>query len=133
MTLKNVLHYLKEIILVTLKQRLEKLESASRCRFSDVDSDIRDNAFRECMESLRNAIPSDEPKYIELPYSRQCDYRGVINHDEKRHALANRIKAGTLRLYDHKVLNAISIQSLETIGMSAVEFVLMIDDLLESI
>jgi len=119
--------------MLTLKQRLEKLELASRIRVLDVDSDIEDIAFRECMESLRNAIPDDEPKYIEFPYSRQYDYKGVIHHYEKLHDLANRIKAGELTFDDQSVLNALPIEALEALGMSSNDFVLRIDGLLESV
>ena len=80
--------------MATVKQRLEELESVSRRRFVDADATVRSHAFGKCMESLRNSIPSDEPKYIQLPNSTKLDYSGVVYHDKKCNALASRIKGG---------------------------------------
>jgi len=118
--------------MATVKQRLEELESVSRRRFVDADATVRSHALGKCMESLKNSIPSDEPKYIQLPHSTKLDYSGVVYHDKKCNALAS-LKVGELTLDDQNSLDALPIEALKTLGMSAKDFVMMIDDLLDSI
>jgi hypothetical protein len=78
-----------------------------------------------CYEALASALPDDGLIVIYNPDDPPA-FTGRIYHSEKRKALADRIIAGTTSESDNMVLNAIPESALQILGMTAAEFVVLV-------
>lgn len=118
--------------MATLKNRLEALKSTSKTNPINAEA-IRLKKFGEasglCYQKLQVSLPSDPYKYVN---GKHIDYRNHITHEDKREVLAKRIKAGGITKEDQQVLDALPLDALEVMGMTAAEYIIFIQEVLDS-
>lgn len=118
--------------MATLKSRLEVLESTSNTNPINAEA-IKLKKFGVasglCYQKLKVSLPSDSYKYVN---GHQIVYRNHISHEDKLGAIAKRINAGGITKEDQQVLEALPLDALEKMNMTASEYIVFIQELLES-
>ena len=120
--------------MATIEQRLKVLEAASPKQYGNLEKQRTEafgNASLQCWKVLKDRLP-DEPKYI--GHTQQIDYsKKYVTHDDKLNAAVERIKSGIITKDDQQVLDALPLDALAVMKMTAGEWVVWHTDLLESI
>lgn len=116
--------------MVTLTQRIERIESRTKIRRLSQVEQRRQAAFSACYQALQTALPGDPPRYRQVtPYVRELIVsRNDVTHDDLRKLIAQRISTGALTDADRQVLEALPSAELEIIGMNAEAFVRLLQD-----
>jgi hypothetical protein len=115
---------------MNLTKRIEVLEN--KYKTWDLGRGEMEGAFTVLSRDLHASLPNEEPKRVLSPihnYAIAYNYQGCLGFSDKLGLLMKNIEDGVVSEGDQAVLDSLPQWALDTVGISAVEYVTMVNEL----